>query len=96
MPLNSAKLVILTIILRDLILTACKKTLAVVCSYTVEVDVRPSQSLNNEVGALQPPATVGALEIAVHRLNDNQKEKRCCILHCLFYSKIWAPIYTLP
>lgn len=80
MLLNSAKLVSLTLILReDFILTACKKTLAVVCSYTVEGDVRPSQSLNNEVGALQPPATVGALEIAVHRLNDNQKEERCCI-----------------
>lgn len=70
------------------------KSSTVVCSYTGKVDDRASQSLNIEVGGLWPPV-VGARDITVQRINENQKEKLCCVFNTAnFVAKNELP-YTL-
>jgi hypothetical protein len=51
-----------------------EKSGTVVCSYTGEVNTTATECLANDPDVLQPPI-VGALDIAVQRLNENQKEK---------------------
>lgn len=70
------------------------KSSTVVCFYTGEVNVRASQSLNNEVGALQP-SVVGALDIAVQKLNENQKEKLCCVFNTADFVQKMSSQFTL-
>lgn len=70
------------------------KSSAVVCSYTGKVNNRASQSLNNEVGAIWLPV-VGACNIVVQRINENQKEKLWCDFNTAYFVAKNELPYTL-